>query len=151
MKVVVRARGSWRKVTFKIPGEVWGRIEDICREHGFRVEEALRIILLDGYIEGKRPSAEEIKAVEERIRTLEKELYELEGRWSPLRFKMYYSALDNQNLAIQLSGMIAENKRLRKTLGLPPRDYGEVEEKIHYYLNFGKEKKGSAEEPVSEG
>lgn len=144
MKVVARARGSWRKVTFKIPDEVWERIEETCRKHGFRVEEVLRIILLDEYIEGERPSGEDIKAVEKRIETLEKELYELEGKWSPLRFKMYYSALDNQNLAIQVSGMIAENKRLRKMLGLPERDFSKAEELIRYYMSsaFGENNAG---------
>ena len=142
MKIVVRARGSWRKVVFKIPDEVWERIEETCREHGFRIDEALRIILLDGYIDGEKPSEEDIKAVEERIKALEKELYELEGKWSPLRFKMYYSALDNQNLAIQVSGMIAENKRLRKILGLPERDFSKAEELIRYYMSsaFGDKK-----------
>jgi len=142
MKVVVRARGSWRKVTFKVPDEVWERIEEVCKKHGFRVDEALRIILLDGYIDGQTPDDDEIERIKKRIDELEKELYELEGKWSPLRFKMYYSALDNQNLAIQLSGMIAENKRLRKMLGLPQRDFSKAEELIRYYMSsaFGEPK-----------
>ncbi|WP_297534813.1 hypothetical protein [Thermococcus sp.] len=142
MKVVVRARGSWRKVTFKVPDEVWERIKEVCKKHGFRVDEALRIILLDGYIDGQTPDDDEIERIKKRIDELEKELYELEGKWSPLRFKMYYSALDNQNLAIQLSGMIAENKRLRKMLGLPQRDFSKAEELIRYYMSsaFGEPK-----------
>jgi len=135
MKVVVRARGSWRKVSFKVPDEVWERIEELCRRHGFRTEEALRIILLDGYLDGPVPSEAELEELKKRIDELEEELYALEGRWSPLRFKMYYSALDNQNLAIQVSGMIAENRRLRKMLGLPQRDFSRAEELIRYYMS----------------
>jgi len=149
MKVLVRARGSWRKVSFKVPDDVWERIVETCERYGFRVDEALRIIPLDGYLDGPTPSDEELEELGRRIDELEKELYELEGRWSPLRFKMYYSALDNENLAIQVSGLIAENKRLRRMLGLPERNYDEVERLVHYYLNFEK-KKASAEKPVPE-
>jgi len=145
MRITVRGKGRWRKVTFRVPDEVWERIEKTCRENGFRIDEALRIILLDGYIDGEGPGDEDIKAVEEHIRALEKELYELEGKWSPLKFRAYYSALDNQNLAIQVSGMIAENKRLRKMLGLAEEDFSRVEELIRYYMSsaFGGKSEGS--------
>ncbi|RLF91001.1 hypothetical protein DRN82_02745 [Thermococci archaeon] len=61
-----------------------------------------------------------------KIERLEKELFELEGKWSSIRFKSYQLALDNKNLAIQLSGMIAENAGLRKMLGLKEGDYREA-------------------------
>ncbi len=135
MKIVVRGRGKWRKVTFNVPDELWRKIEEVCRRNGFRVDEALRIILLDGYLD-KSVSEEEILQLEKDIEKLEEQLYELEGKWSPLKFKAYYSALDNQNLAITLSGLIAENKRLRKMLGLKERDFSKVEELIHYYMSY---------------
>ncbi|NJF24836.1 hypothetical protein [Thermococcus sp. Bubb.Bath] len=136
MKITLRSKGSWRKVTFKIPDETFERIEELSKRYGFRVDETLRIILLHGYIEKREESAEEFKELEEEISALERELYELEGKWSPLKFTTYYLAMDNQNLAIQLSGMIAENKRLRKMLGKPERDFSEIERLIHYYLSF---------------
>ncbi|WP_157722401.1 hypothetical protein [Thermococcus gorgonarius] len=40
--------------------------------------------------------------------------------------------------AIQPSGMLAENRRLRRELGLPSKEHPDVEERIRYYLNFGK-------------
>ncbi|MCD6524171.1 MAG: hypothetical protein J7K48_04140 [Thermococcus sp.] len=139
MKIKVRPKRSRRGITFKIPDDTFEKIGELCDRYGFRVEEAIRIILLHGYLEDDpRTNEETFERLREEISQLKKELYELEGKWSPLKFKTYYIAIDNQNLAIQLSGMIAENKRLRERLGLPKRDYGEVEEKIRYYLNFEK-------------
>jgi len=139
MKIKVRPKRSRRGITFKIPDDTFEKIGELCDRYGFRVEEAIRIILLHGYLEDDpRANEETFERLREEISQLKKELYELEGKWSPLKFKTYYIAIDNQNLAIQLSGMIAENKRLRERLGLPKRDYGEVEEKIRYYLNFEK-------------
>ncbi|WP_099210946.1 ribbon-helix-helix domain-containing protein [Thermococcus henrietii] len=139
MKITVWAKGRWRKVSFTIPDDLWRRIEEVSKKHGFRIEEALRVILLDGYVD-EEVNDEELRRIEEEINGLEEKLYELEGHWSPLKFKTYYSAMDNQNLAIMLSGMIAENKRLRKMLGMPERDYSKVEELIHYYMSsaFGE-------------
>lgn len=139
MKIKVRPKKGRRGITFKIPDDTFEKIGELCDRYGFRVEEAIRIILLHGYLEDDpRANEETFERLREEISQLKKELYELEGKLSPLKFKTYYIAIDNQNLAIQLSGMIAENKRLRERLGLPKRDYSEVEEKIRYYLNFEK-------------
>jgi len=137
MKVVVRSDSKWKKVVFNVPDDVFNEIEKNAEEYGFRMDEVLKIILIDGYVEGD-VKKEELKELEEEIKTLEKLLYQLEGKWSPLKFKTYYIALDNQNLAIQLSGMLAENKRLRKQLGLPLVNRKELEELIHYYMGFNK-------------
>ncbi|MBP1912735.1 hypothetical protein [Thermococcus stetteri] len=135
MKITVRARRGWRKVVFNVPDDTFERIEELAKRYGFRIDEVLRMILLHGYIE-HTGNIEDPERLESEISKLEREFYELEGKWSPLRFKTYYLVLDNQNLGIQLSGMIAENRRLRKMLGKPERDFSEVEELIRYYLSF---------------
>lgn len=133
MKIVVRPERGWGRVTFKVPDETFEEIKRLAEEYGFRLDEVLRIILLHGYTEGAEG---DIEALDGKIAELERKLYRLEGDWSPLRFRAYYLAMDNQNLAIQLSGMLAENRRLRERLGLPFERNPEVEEKIHYYLSF---------------
>jgi len=74
MEVVVRGRGRWRRVHFNVPDELWEKIEEISRKNGFRVEEVLRIILLDGYLE-EEVNEEELSRLEEEITELEKKLY----------------------------------------------------------------------------
>ncbi len=139
MKITVRPEKGWGRATFKIPDEVFEDIKALCARYKFRIDEALRIILVHGYIEKSPQVSEgEFASLERQIEALKGRLYELEGKWSPLKFRTYYLAMDNQNLAIQLSGMLAENRRLRERLGLPPQEHPEVEEKIHYYLNFGE-------------
>ncbi|NJE47640.1 hypothetical protein E3E35_09570 [Thermococcus sp. GR7] len=138
MKITVKPRRGWRRVTFRVPDEALERIEELCERYGFRLDEALRIILLHDYVDdGVDVDEKAFEKLEKEIDALEKELYKLEGKWSSLKFRSYYIALDNQNLGIQLSGMIAENKRLRKVLGKEERDFSEVKELIHYYMAFG--------------
>ncbi|NJE41995.1 hypothetical protein [Thermococcus sp. GR6] len=138
MKITVKPWRGWRRVTFRVLDETLKRIEELCERYGFRLEEAIRIILLRGYVDDRVDADEEaFEKLEKETDALEKELYELEGKWSSLKFRSYYIALDNQNLGIQLSGMIAENKRLRKVLGKEERDFSEVKELIHYYMAFG--------------
>ncbi len=146
MKIVVKPERGWRGITFNVPDETFERIKQIAERYRFRLDEVLRIILLHGYTEGG--AEEDTEAIEREIEELEGKLYRVEGDWSPLRFRAYYIAMDNQNLAIQLSGMLAENKRLKKQLGLPFEMNPEVEEKIHYYLSFEKK---PTKKPATEG
>ncbi|ASJ09341.1 hypothetical protein A3L11_08905 [Thermococcus siculi] len=148
MKVIVSSgKRLERKVTLDIPDELFSRIEELAEKYGFRTEEALKILLTGDFLEDTEGiSDEKLEELEKEMERLEGRLYELEGKWSPLKFRTYYLAMDNQNLSIQLSAMIAQNKRLRERLGLPERDYERVIKKIHYYLNFSKPG-DSSEEP----
>ncbi len=141
MRIVVSSgKRLERKVSLEIPDRDFRRIEEIAEKYGFRIEEAVKILLTGDFLEDEEGITDErLEELEARMSELEGKLYGLEGKWSPLKFRTYYLAMDNQNLAIQLSAMIAQNKRLREKLGLPPRDYERVIEKIQYYLNFGGE------------
>ncbi len=134
MKIVVKPEVGWRKIVFKIPDDHFEKIKRFEEKYGFRLDKILRIIILRGFVDYRGDV--NFQELEKEIESLERELYELEGKWSPLKFRTYYLAMDNQNLAIQISGLIAENKRLRKILGKPERDYSKIEELIHYYMGF---------------
>ncbi len=138
MRIVLSTGGRWKKLRITVDRETLKRVKEMARKYGFRVDDAIKMLLRGDFIEDVPPEAtdEAIEELKHKAEVLKKELYELEGKWSPLKFKTYYLAMDNQNLAIQLSAMIAHNKRLRKSLGMEERDYSGLEEKIHYYLNF---------------
>ena len=139
MKIVISTGGRWKKLKVRIDDETFAHLRDIAKKYGFRVDDTIKMLLRGDFIEEVPPEVteENIEALKQRVELLKKELYGLEGKWSPLKFKTYYLAMDNQNLAIQLAAMIAQNKRLRKSLGMEERNYSELEKKIHYYLNFG--------------
>ena len=134
MKIIVKPEVGWRKVVFQIDDEVFEKIKEIAEKHGFRLDEALKIILLGEFLD--KSINVNVEEMREEVRKLEEKFYEVEGKWSPLKFASYGIAMDNQNLAIQLSGLVAENKRLRKMLGKKEKDYIEIEELIHCYLQF---------------
>ncbi|WP_048148625.1 hypothetical protein [Palaeococcus ferrophilus] len=140
MKVIVSSGKRWeRKVTVDIPEGLFLRIERLAGKYGFRTEEALKILLTGDFLENSEEITDEkLEELEKEVEQLERRLYKLEGKWSPLKFRTYYLAMDNQNLSIQLSAMIAQNKRLREQLGLPKKNYEMVVEKIHHYLSFEK-------------
>ena len=148
MKVIVSSGKRWeRKVTVDIPDGLFSQVAGLAERYGFRTEEALKILLTGDFLEDTEGITDgKLAELEKEMERLERRLYDLEGKWSPLKFRTYYLAMDNQNLSIQLSAMIAQNKRLRERLGLPERDYEKVIEKIHYYLNFSKPG-DSSEEP----
>ncbi len=140
MKIVINSgkRLEW-KINLEIPDEDFKKIERMAEKYGFRTEEAVKILITGDFIEDKEGITDgRLKELEVKMNELERKLYELEGKWSPLKFKTYYLAMDNRNICIQLAAMIAQNKRLREKLGLPPKDYTTIIEKIHYYLNFGE-------------
>jgi len=130
----VRPKRGWRKVVFNIDDETFRRIELIGHKYGFRMDEIIRILIKGDFL--TKREEHDVEMLMEEIKRLERELYEIEGRWAPLKFSTFEIARDNQNLAIQLSGLIAENKRLRRMLNKEEKDYSDIEELIHYYMRM---------------
>ncbi|CAB49652.1 hypothetical protein [Pyrococcus abyssi] len=131
MKVTFR-KSRFARITVEIPTNA----VEVCEELGFSLEEVLKKLFLEGNFDFEIHSEEEVMQLEMKIRDTERKLYELEGSWSSLKFKLFQVYSDNRNLAIQISGLVSENKRLRKFLNLPSRDFRDVEELIRYYLNL---------------
>jgi len=144
VQVVVTSGRRWGKITIEVADETFERVRRIARRYGFRLEDAVKILLRGDFIDDETyVSDEELEALHREVESLEEELYELEGKWSPLKFKTYYLAMDNQNLAIQVSAMIAQNRRMRRILGMDEKDFSRAEELIHYYMSsaFGSDEK----------
>ncbi|AAL81540.1 hypothetical protein PFDSM3638_07095 [Pyrococcus furiosus DSM 3638] len=135
MKVVFK-KSRFAKITIEISDFVI----NISNELDFSLEKVLREIFIKGNIEFEEHTEKEIKELEKKVEILEKRLYEVEGKWSSLKFKLFQISSDNRNLAIQVSGLMAENKRLREILNLPKRDFRKVEDIVKYYLNIKIEK-----------
>ncbi len=144
MKVIISTGRRWKKLKLKIDDETFAHVEEIAKKYGFRIDDTIKMLLKGDFIDNVPPEVTDrkIEELKREVDSLKKELYGLEGKWSPLKFKTYYLAMDNQNLAIQLAAMIAQNKRLRRSLGMDEKEYRELEEKIHYYLNFGSADRG---------
>ncbi|AFK22909.1 hypothetical protein [Pyrococcus sp. ST04] len=134
MKVIFRA-SRIKKVTIEIPDNVVKLVE----ESGFDIKEFVLNLAKNETFEFENISEEDIDTVKREISRLERELFNIEGKWASLKFQTYGLTRDNKNLSIQISGMIAENKRLREMLGLPPNDYTQIKELIRYYLNIRQE------------
>ncbi|ASJ11243.1 hypothetical protein A3L12_08025 [Thermococcus sp. P6] len=134
MRIIVRPKRGWRKVVFNIDDGTFRRIELIGHKYGFRVDEIIRILIKGEFL--TKREEHDVEMLMEEIKRLERELYEIEGSWAPLKFSSFEIAKDNQNLAIQLSGLIAENKRLRRMLNKGERDYSDIEELIRYYMRM---------------
>ncbi|AEC50927.1 hypothetical protein PNA2_0009 [Pyrococcus sp. NA2] len=130
MKVSFK-RTRWSKIVIDIPDH----FIDACKRFNFDPIEVMKQLFKEG-ITLEEVSMDEIKLMEKQIKELEEKLYELEGKWSSLRFRAYQLSLDNRNLAIQVSGLIAENRRLREIMNLPQRDFEEIEKLLRYYLNL---------------
>ncbi|WP_087036541.1 hypothetical protein [Thermococcus litoralis] len=131
MRIILTAGNKWRRVVLEIPDDVFKKIQHYSEKYGFRVEEGIKIILRGDFLEEPEGDIEKLK---EEVNQLQQKLYEIEGKWASLKFTSYGIAADNKNLAIQLSGLISENKRLRKVLRREEKDYTSIEKLIRYYL-----------------
>ena len=97
MEIIVTTGSRWKKVIFDVSDEVFEKIQQLAEKYGFRVEEAIKLILKGDFLEGPEGDIDTIK---DEVSRLRKKLYKLEGKWSPLKFTSYGIAMDNRNLAI---------------------------------------------------
>ncbi len=60
-------------------------------------------------------------------------MFIIEGEWSSIRYRAHTLAKDNKMLAVVLTGLLSQNKTLRKQLGLEVK-YDELRKLTEYYL-----------------
>ena len=130
MKLIIKPEKGFGKIDVDLDDEIAGEIKRLSERYGLPVERVIEIALTSEF---RKPSGN-IEELEERARELEKQVWELEREYAPLRFKAYGLSEDNKVLAIELSGLVAENSQLRRFLGMKPERNLELRKLISYYL-----------------
>ncbi|WP_099211605.1 hypothetical protein [Thermococcus henrietii] len=129
MKLTIKPDRGFGKVEVEL-GELSAEIEKLAERYGVPPERIIELALTGEFRESKG----ELEELERKAEELEKKVWELEKEYAPLRYKAYGLSEDNKILAIELSGLIAENNGLRRFLRLPPNRNIELRKLISYYL-----------------
>ncbi|ASJ07470.1 hypothetical protein [Thermococcus pacificus] len=130
MKLIIRPEKGLGKIEVELDDELTGEINRLSERYGVPAERVIEIALTGEF----RESAGEIEELENKVKELEERTWELEREYAPLRFKAYGISEDNKILAIELSGLIAENNQLRRFLRLPLKGNPELRKLISYYM-----------------
>ncbi|NJF24986.1 hypothetical protein [Thermococcus sp. Bubb.Bath] len=130
MKLIIKPEKGFGKIEVELSAEVWSEIEGLSERYGVRPERVIEIALSGEFKEPKG----DLEELEKKVMELEKKVWELEKEYASLRFKAYGLSEDNKILAIELSGLIAENNQLRRFLRLPLRRDPELRKLISYYM-----------------
>ena len=130
MKLTIKPEKGFGKIELELDDELAGEIERISERYGVPVERVIEIALTGEF---REPDGD-LEELEERVRELERKVWELEMEYAPLRYKAYGLSEDNKVLAIELSGLIAENNQLKRFLRIKPERNPELRKLISYYL-----------------
>ena len=130
MKIVIKPEKGLGKIEVEISEEVWSEIARLAERYGVPPERVITLALTGEFKESKG----DLEKLEETAKELEGKVWELEKEYAPLRFKAYGVSEDNKLLAIELSGLMAENNGLRRFLRQPINRNPELRKLISYYL-----------------
>ncbi len=130
MKLIIKPEKGFGRIEIELDPKLAGEINRLNERYGVPVERVIEIALTGEFKEPPR----DLDELEEKARELEKRVWELEGEYAPLRFKAYGLSEDNKVLAIELSGLVAENNQLRRFLRLKLERDLELRKLISYYL-----------------
>ncbi len=130
MLLIIKPDKGFGKIEVEIPDELYNRILELSEAYGVSPERVFEIILTDEF---KSPK-ENLEKLENKIKELQKKTGELEKIWAPLRYKAYGVSEDNKILAIELSGLLAENMQLKRFLRKKIEKNIELRKLIEYYM-----------------
>ncbi|ASI98967.1 hypothetical protein [Thermococcus celer] len=130
MRLVIKPNKGLGKIEVELSGETWAEVERLSERYGVPPERIIEIALVGEF---KKPGGD-LEELEGKAGELEKKTWELEREYAPLRFRAYGLSEDNKVLAIELSGLLAENSQLRRFLGLKPERNAGLRKLISYYL-----------------
>ncbi|ASJ09571.1 hypothetical protein A3L11_10140 [Thermococcus siculi] len=130
MKLIIKPEKGFGKIEVELDEDLVSEINRMSERYGVSPERIIEIALTGEF----KKSSGELEELERKFGELEERTWELEKEYAPLRFKAYGVSEDNKVLAIELSGLIAENSQLRRFLGLRPERNLELRKLISYYL-----------------
>lgn len=130
MLLIIKPDKGFGKVEVEIPDELYSRVLELSEAYGVPPKRVFEIILTGEFKNPKR----DLKRLENKIRKLQRKTAELEKVWAPLRYKAYGVSEDNKILAIELSGLLAENIQLRRFLRKKVERNIELRRLIEYYI-----------------
>ena len=130
MKLKIKPDRGFGKIEVKLDENLWKEIEELAELYGVSPKRVVEIALTGNFKEPK----ENVDKLEEKVKELEREAWKLEMEYAPLRYKAYGLSEDNKVLAIELTGLMAENNQLRRFLRLPLNRKAELRKLISYYL-----------------
>ena len=124
--------GFLKKRKFIIKEETQTLIKRISEEYKLSENEIIEMAMNN---ENPQRSGDggNIETLKKEIDELEKRMFILEGEWSAIRYKAHTLANDNKMLAVVLTGLLSQNKTLRRQLGLKI-EYDELRKLVEYYL-----------------
>ncbi|USS40543.1 hypothetical protein NF865_09635 [Thermococcus aggregans] len=130
MKLIIRPEKGFGKIEVELPDELAEKIKKLSERYRVSERKVLEIILFRSF---KEPETD-VETLENEVRELEKKVAKLEKEWAPLRYKAYGISEDNKILAIELSGLLAENSQLKRFLRKKIERNLELRKLIQYYL-----------------
>nr|WP_048056222.1 hypothetical protein [Pyrococcus sp. ST04] len=134
MRVVIKPNKGFGKIKAEISKDLYSEILSISEKFGVSPEEIIILALKGNF---KKPENVDLEKLEKEVQNLEKKVWELEKRYAPLKFKAYNLFEENKLLAIELSGLIAENVQLRRFLRKKVEVNKELRKIVNYYLGLG--------------
>ncbi len=130
MRLIIKPNKGFGKIEAEINEELWREIEHLSEKYGVLAERVIEIALTGEF----REPMGNLEKLGEKVKELEERTWELEKEYAPLRFKTYGLSEDNKILAIELSGLLAENSGLKRFLRMKPERNVELRKLISYYL-----------------
>lgn len=130
MKVIIKPKRGFGKIEGELDDSLITKIKELGKRYQVSEEKILEIIFSGEF---KNPKGN-VKELEESIEELKKRVGSLEKEWAPLRYKAYGVSEDNKILAIELSGLLAENLQLKRFLRKKIERNVELRKLIQYYL-----------------
>jgi hypothetical protein len=103
--LAVRSHENAIKIAAKFEGKTWMELSKFAREKGYvRREELLSLLFTYG--------VSEREGVDNKKR--HSEMFTIGGKYASMKFEAYRLFNDNKALALKLSAMVPDNRRLRK-------------------------------------